>query len=181
LPPHLTVLRRMGLAWWKKNLRREFELSIPCGIQALKRKRKKDKSVCAGPERIYAWTLNGRQEYHNWFKTRWGLAGPDLEAGGDAIRRAWRSSWWEWEDGFRPFYWRWRKWYRKRIRDGLEVFFLGTTPKYHRAQRASKDPGVKEKEKKKLGSKVRKRRHITPGYVVSLTSFFSVPKGEFDI
>jgi hypothetical protein len=30
-------------------------------------------------------------------------------------------------------------------------------------------------------SKVRDRRYITPGFVKSLTTFFSVPKGEDDI
>jgi hypothetical protein len=34
--------------------------------------------------------------------------------------------------------------------------------------------------RKKL-TKVRERRYIAPGYVVSLTSFFPVQKGEHDI
>jgi hypothetical protein len=39
---------------------------------------------------------------------------------------------------------------------------------------------VKQKVIKKI-SKVRKRQYILPGYVCSLTDFFSIPKGDSDI
>jgi hypothetical protein len=35
--------------------------------------------------------------------------------------------------------------------------------------------------REKLGAKVRDRRYITPGFVKSLTSFFSVPKGDDNV
>jgi hypothetical protein len=42
------------------------------------------------------------------------------------------------------------------------------------------DPVTKAKVVEKL-QKVRMRRYIAPGYVVSLTAFFQVPKGKNDI
>jgi hypothetical protein len=47
-------------------------------------------------------------------------------------------------------------------------------------QRDVRDPKIKEKVIEKL-QKVRMRRYIANGYVVSLTSFFDVPKGDDDI
>jgi hypothetical protein len=104
----------------------------------------------------------------------------DLPVGMDAIGRAFRSPWWEWDDGSRPFHWRWRKDYQERIRDGLKVHFRTTPPRYNVPQRDVKDPKVKKKVIDKL-QKVQMRRYVADGYVVSLTSFFDVPKGDDDI
>jgi hypothetical protein len=98
----------------------------------------------------------------------------------EAIERAFRSSWWEWDDGSRPFHWRWPEEYQDRIRDGLKPHFKTEAPKYVVPQRDVPDPKTKEKVIEKL-QKVRMRRYIAEGYVVSLTSFFQVPKGEDDI
>jgi hypothetical protein len=107
--------------------------------------------------------------------------GDNLVPGQDDIERAARASWWEWDDGSRSFHWRWPKFYRERIRDGLKVHFQKTPPKYQvPPQRDVMDSEIKAKVVKKL-QKVRTWRYIAPGYVVSLTAFFWVPKGEDDI
>jgi len=72
---------------------------------------------------FYTWDVEGHTQYIRWFAARAMKGGVDLEAGADAVARGWRSTWWEWTDGSRPFHWRWPSWYRDRIRDGLEVFF----------------------------------------------------------
>jgi len=69
----------------------------------------------------YCWSVFGREQYREWHKNRLATDPLELEAGSDAIVRAWKASWWEWEDGSRPFHWRWPKWYRETIRDGLQV------------------------------------------------------------
>jgi hypothetical protein len=51
---------------------------------------------------------------------------------------------------------------------------------YRQAQSDSADAGVREQVKKKL-TKVRDIRYVAPGFVKSLTSFFSVPKGDDDV
>ena len=132
-------------------------------------------------ERVeYRWTNQGRFEYAKWYKERKDGDPLELEAGSDAVCRALLSSWWEWEDGSRPFHWRWPAWYRRSIRDGLEVFLDGDPPVYTKAQRKEKDPKIRDEMIKKL-AKVRARRYIAKGTVVSLTSYFAVPKGESDI
>jgi hypothetical protein len=70
--------------------------------------------------------------------------------------------------------------YEERIRDGIKVHFQDAPPKYVVPQRDVNDPKTKELVREKL-QKVRMRRYIAEGYVVSLTSFFAVPKGEDDI
>lgn len=128
----------------------------------------------------YCWSVYGRDQYREWYQDRLEKDSLEIAAGSDAIVRAWRASWWEWEDGSRPFHWRWPEWYRSTIRDGLEVYLDGNPPAYRKPQKDEKDPKIKEAMKHKL-NKVRVRRYITKGNVVSLTSFFAVPKGESDI
>ena len=53
-------------------------------------------------------------------------------------------------------------------------------PKFKRKQTMPKDPSIFDQVVEKI-SKVRSQRYITAGLVLSLTSFFQVPKGEDDI
>jgi hypothetical protein len=90
------------------------------------------------------------------------------------------ASWWEWDEGLAPFYWRWLKEYQATIQDGLEVWFSGEKPSWKRLQRVEKNAETKKKVVEKI-STVRKRKYIDAGDVASLTDFFSVPKGDRDI
>jgi hypothetical protein len=134
---------------------------------------------------VYQWTkeaeggmiTGGRARYKFWWKRRALLGGINLRPGGDAIRRGANSTWWNWDDGSRPFHCRWPKWYQAIIRDGMPVYFKGPKPAYKTAQRDTPDKSTKAKVKEKL-SAVRQRRYVQPGFVKSLTSFFSVPKGD---
>ena len=82
--------------------------------------------------------------------------GDDLVPGRDAVLRAALSSWWGWDDGSRPFHWRWPEFYRERIRDGLKVHFQNPPPRYQIPQRDVLDPETKAKVVEKL-PKVRAR------------------------
>jgi hypothetical protein len=62
----------------------------------------------------------------------------------------------------------------------LPVYFKGKNPAYRTAQRDTPDGATKAKVKEKL-SAVKQRRYVQPGFVKSLTSFFSVPKGDDDV
>jgi hypothetical protein len=77
-------------------------------------------------------------------------AGCDWEAGKDAVIRAQRASWWEWDDGSRCFYWRWPGWYMNTIRDGLEVHFPGERPRFRSAQQDIRGEAAKAKVIEKL-------------------------------
>jgi hypothetical protein len=129
----------------------------------------------------YVW--NDGQTSKDDYVKRWNarvLTAPEaLMAGMDCIEISYKTSWWEWEDGSRPFHWWWPEEYQERIRDGIKVHFRTPPPQYVVLQR-DVDPKVKEKVVEKL-QQVRMRWYITERYMVSLTSFFAVPKGDNDI
>lgn len=184
----METLREKLFLWkWKRKLMREFNKWISTsndeesGSRWLRAKHEPGKKT---PSKIfyrYRWMdKDGRANYQEWYRQRKVSRLKDFIAGSDAIQRACRSSWWDWLDGSRPFHWRWPEWYQTTIRDGLDVHLQGVPPSYHVKQKDERDASTKEKVKAKL-EKVRVRRYIAKGYVVSLTSFFSVPKGDNDI
>jgi hypothetical protein len=134
----------------------------------------------------YAWLSRGgrtvgKKLYRGWWQSFWtNTAAAEKFPGWDAVSRAAKSSWWDWDGGSAPFYWRWPGSYRHIIRDGLPIWFTGDPPKYKRPQQREKDEEIRKRVIEKL-DKVRKRRYISPGTVMSLTDFFSVPKGLEDI
>ena len=105
----------------------------------------------------------------------------DLAAGNDAILRARRATFWSWDDGSTPFFWRWQPEIHKEVRDGSPLFVhWDLLPSFKRKQTMPKDPSTFDMVLDKI-SKVRSRRYIAAGLVLSLTSFFPVPKGDDDI
>lgn len=138
------------------------------------------------------WKRHTTVSFLTWFKLEHGqpidltriLSHPlqrvDWEAGRDCVRRCSLSSWWDWEGGSRPLFWRWPKEYRKQIRDGIDLWIIQQLPCYRKPQRPEQDEQLRDAMTAKL-SKVRKRGYISPGPVLSLTSYFCVPKGSEDI
>ena len=132
------------------------------------------------------WKKHVTKEFLKWLKQNSILNMPDNEyskniiAGRDCIARCSNSSWWEWDAGSRPLFWRWPEEYRKVIRDGLPPWIKGSMPRYLVPQRAERDPTSHKTIVFKL-KKVREKGYIIPGAVRSLTSFFSVPKGDGDV
>ena len=105
----------------------------------------------------------------------------DLEVGCDAVCRAANSSWWNWDDGSTLYFWRWPKWSRLSVRDGIKLFVdWDKMPSFWKKQQWPSDPMSSDKLIKKLSS-VRDRRYIQPGFVKSLTGYFAVPKAKTDI
>jgi hypothetical protein len=67
------------------------------------------------------------------------------------------------------------------MRDGNPLWFDSTLdPSYKRPQRAENNPTLKSQAKEKL-DKVLQRIYFEVGLVKSLTTFFRVPKGEYDM
>jgi hypothetical protein len=108
----------------------------------------------------YVWksrgsNLVGRKLYQGWWSSFWGNAKAEKFAGHDAIWRSSESTWWDWDSGSAPLYWRWPKEYRVVIRDGLPIWFSGEKPRWRRPQQAERDEGTRQRVIKKL-DKVRK-------------------------
>jgi hypothetical protein len=105
----------------------------------------------------------------------------DLAAGFDGIRRAMASSFWVWDDGSTPFFWRWQPEVQHDMRDGTKLYIdYSKLPKFTKRQRLPKDPILVKRISDKI-QKVRSKGYITAGSVSSLTGFFHVPKGDDDI
>lgn len=104
----------------------------------------------------------------------------DVVAGRDCLWRASESDWWDWRSGSRLFFWRWPEAHRQAARDGYEPYIEGKLPRYLRPQAQESDPQVRAKVRAKLET-VRNRQYVAKGKVLSLTSYFSVPKGDSDV
>jgi hypothetical protein len=105
----------------------------------------------------------------------------DLEIGRDAVGRAANASWWNWDAGSTLFFWRWPKWSKKSVRDGITLFVdWKRMPSFWKRQQWPTEPNSIAKLKKKLAN-VRAKKYIQPGFVKSLTSYFAVPKAKTDI
>jgi hypothetical protein len=78
----------------------------------------------------YSWAPGyGYLEYRDWYEWRAEEFTEDLAVGKDAVVRAANASWWNWDDGSTPFFWRWKPEYVKRIRDGVPVHFTTVPPR----------------------------------------------------
>ncbi len=136
------------------------------------------------------WCRRLFSEFQHWFFQEHGhsilyrrmgfSAKRDLIAGMDCLSRCWDSDWWEWRRGSRPHFWRWPRPYLSAIRDGLPVWLTGTPTPWRVPQRKEQDPRLHDGMRAKIAA-VRAKGYIVPGTVVSLTSFFAVPKGDTDI
>ena len=76
-------------------------------------------------------------------------------------------------------FWRWPKDIRHECRDGCDLFLKGNLLQFTKKQQMPVDKLEFYMVKKKI-EKVKNRRYITIGTVLSLTTFFNVPKGDSD-
>jgi hypothetical protein len=104
-----------------------------------------------------------------------------VERGVEALRHAMESSWWAWDAGSSPFFWRWPPDYQAPLRDGMQPMFKGDPLHTMTHQRPYKDEDLRKKEKKKIG-KTRIHGYLVSIFkVLALINVFSVPKGKNDI
>lgn len=133
----------------------------------------------------YVWTSKGREKYRRSHRE---TAEPeDNIAFLDCWERAEKASWWNWDGGSRLHFWRWNEAYLgtlacvKDARDGAKVLFdEKKLPRNKKGQRKPKDPKHIPMIREKLASFLDKH-YLDPMTVLSLISFFHVPKGDTDI
>jgi hypothetical protein len=101
-------------------------------------------------------------------------------AAGGCITRAANSTWFNWEDGSRPFFWRWSEEYFHHTLDGIPLWYRGDPPRHFGSRQKEKDPEVRKNMGTKLVT-VFAHRYFEYGLILSLISFFSVSKGDTDI
>ena len=128
----------------------------------------------------YKWLHGGKLKYEKSHKTLRGLHWRSWSGGCDAVGRFTQSTWWTWNGGSRPHFWRWPKSYLSIVRDGHPLWLEQKLKPYRVPQRDHKDLNVKNQIISKL-RKVQTLGYIEKGKVDSLTSFFAVLKTDTDI
>jgi hypothetical protein len=110
----MKMMRRQVLRWWVRRVTTSLLSWIKLQHPALK----KFKPPCPVPSELikrqvlvkdevtwqYLWTEPGKSSYCLWWKYRAVVCGKDTRPGADTVIRAAKASWWEWEDGSRPFH-----------------------------------------------------------------------------
>ncbi len=177
----LRVLRAAVLCIWKRLVTRSYIRWCKAEYNKGQHRVGGDRVVRYNRDRRrYEWTAKGLKQYRssrNQVRAEERLSN---EVARDALRRGSESSWWEWTEGSTPFFWRWPAWHMKLIRDGSPPLLKGRVPKYILPQRVEKDERIRAAVKEKLKISIDKG-YLEKGKVVSLTSFFAVPKGPTDI
>ena len=105
----------------------------------------------------------------------------DVKCGRDCMHKCTQADWWEWRGGSNLFFWRWAPEFISMARDGLPIWtYEDKLPRYHRPQCQEADPHMRAQVQAKLRN-VLDKGYIDSGQVLSLTSYFAVPKGELDV
>jgi hypothetical protein len=185
LPPSIekpaeVLIQQCALGLWKMKVRRSF-FAWFSNVYYFRVKHKKA-AVWNGTK--YSWNERHKSQYRHYWSSMWGHRENDqmksLLAAADCIERAANSSWWDWEDGSRPLFWRWSVEYHKQIRHEIPLWYRGTAQRNFLSQSKEKDTEVRQSIGAKL-MKVFVRRYFMYGMILSLTSFFYVPKGNTDV
>ena len=127
---------------------------------------------------LQRWKRNIVQSYVKWVKDT-GDNRFHAEAW-DCISRAFRATWWAWNDGSRPAFWRWPSDYMDQVRDGSPVRFQGPVIPWTLRQRLVPDADRVNMIRGKLKT-IQDKRYVEEGPIHSLMSYFDVPKGADDI
>ncbi len=183
----MDMMRSVCLRWWKRKVQRslfdwlrKYYANDLCGLPERTAKRG---PIVEFVEHGYVWTSSGQKVYRNWWGEMMLAYAPSFKPGREALWYASESSWWEWDKGSRPFFWRWPEFYLKTIRDGLEIYLLGPKPTYQVPQPKVRTEEDLELLRKKI-LKVRERGYIGRlpwGEPLSLLPYFYIPKGTDDI
>ena len=137
------------------------------------------------------WKRKVARDFWSWIRGRdkdawWRDSeerGKTLLSGVKAIDYALQASWWEWDGGSFPCFWRWDREFVREIRDGIPPRFVHEPPACMDRQRPNSNPVFADQERAKL-VKVLKRGYLRPSShkdIQSLMHYFSVPKGDNDI
>jgi hypothetical protein len=157
-----TIRNKFMLPCWKKNARRSFMVWFRSTYRT---------HVNLTPPKLaswgkywsqwngcfrwkYCWTAAKKRRYLRCWESQNGLPGSGKKrnsaAALDCITRAANSTWWEWTNGSRPFFWRWDPDYLATVRGGLRLWYKGSAPKHFVPQNDKPDPSKKEKIRQKL-------------------------------
>ena len=119
------------------------------------------------------WKRNITSSYLKWARNN--IDGKNGLAAKDCIQRAANASWWSWDDGSRPFFWRWPSDYQLQVRDGAKVYFEGRVIPSTQAQKAADENNRCRMISGKLKT-IRDKRYVETGPITSLMSYYICSK-----
>jgi hypothetical protein len=109
----------------------------------------------------------------------------DKEAIEDRLMRSRRSTWWEWIDDSRLYFWRWPECWREETRDGAKPFHVSWPPRRPVARKIQPETAWhQDKVDEKIGKLIERRylRKPRKGQPIQVAiPYFPVQKGEDDV
>jgi hypothetical protein len=166
----LTLLREVLLKRWRKITTRSLLNLLDLKPTNL--------VIAKQDDGQYGWLTSGRKDYCTWWHGSPRAGNQDVEIGRDCVQQISDPSWWNWDGGPTPFFWRWPSKFRTQMRDGTPLWLdSNLAPSYRRPKRAERNPTLKARFKEKM-DKVLTRIYFEVCLVKSLTTFFGVPKRE---
>jgi hypothetical protein len=149
LPTLMHGLRRIALKWWKRHVTLLFCKWLD--NQFVATKKPTSEALVEWQGDWYVWARKGKQSYISWHLWRERAFVKNLKVARDTIEeRTSKSSWWSWDDGSTPLFWRWPAEYMVRIRDGVPVYFQREPPRNLKPQRGETKTDVRELVRNKL-------------------------------
>jgi hypothetical protein len=84
----------------------------------------------------FSWSDGGEAGYVHWWKSIERVKKPNVKVGRDCLMRVADFTWWNWDGGSTPFFWRRTEEFRFKIRDGTLLWFdFDQAPVFKRPQR----------------------------------------------
>jgi hypothetical protein len=141
-----------------------------------------------------AWYRRLEEEAKNYYRARLALArqdgvrksdlDKDKEAIDDCLMRSRRSTWWDWGDGSRLYFWRWLECWQEEARNGAKPFHVSRPPRRPVARKICPEtPWHQDRIDEKIGKLIERRylRKPREGQPVQVSiPYFPVQKGEDD-
>jgi hypothetical protein len=133
------------------------------------------------------WRRKVARDFYKWwskYKLEQAQAGEPidmdlLKAGTESLRYAADSSWWSWDQGSAPFFWRWELEFQDDLAKGHVPMFKQRPKPSKGKTRLPADKAMQDKMKTKLMKVIRQKYvDVSDEEIISFIEYFAVPKGD---
>eukprot|EP00978_Attheya_sp_CCMP212_P029827 scaffold107351_cov30-Attheya_sp.AAC.1 len=156
--------------------------------------RKEEITNCLNTIRKFAlrfWRLKVARDFRTWWidyakkEKKHGRVVPRrelLDAGVEALRYAAGVSWWQWDSGSAPFFWRWEEAFLEDLATGYKPMFKEIPKPSTASVRLPQDKEIRKMMRKKLEKVIRQKYiDVSEEEILAFIQYFTVEKGLYDI